>query len=82
MKWDRRARKASPGQRLARTDPSGARRRRATQEIDYGRRGHERPVGWGSIFGAFVPATGETLTEPYAGHTTANWVDFLERVEA
>ena len=46
------------------------------QEIDYGRRGK------GYIFGAFRPATGEALTAPYAGRTTANWVDFLEQVEA
>jgi transposase len=49
---------------------------RARQEIDYGRRGK------GYIFGAFRPATGEALTVPYAGRTTANWVDFLGRVEA
>jgi DDE superfamily endonuclease len=54
----------------------GARRPRARQEIDYGRRGA------GYVFGAFVPATGEALTHPYAGRTTANWVDFLGRVEA
>jgi transposase len=49
---------------------------RARQEIDYGRRGK------GYIFGAFRPATGEALTAPYPGRTTANWVDFLGRVEA
>jgi transposase len=49
---------------------------RAVQEIDYGRRGK------GYIFGAFKPADGEALTAPYAGRTTANYVDFLERVEA
>ncbi len=63
--------KSFPGRRVVRTDPRGARRIRATQEIDYGRR------GYGYFFGAFVPATGETLTQPYAGRTTANWVDFL-----
>lgn len=68
--------KSFPGRRLVRSDPAGERRARATQEIDYGRR------GWGYVFGAFVPATGEALTAPYAGRTTANWVDFLERVEA
>jgi len=67
--------KSVPGQRLVRRDPSGARRSRATQEIDSGRRGH------GYVFGAFVPATGESLTHPYPGRTTANWVDFLDRVE-
>jgi len=49
---------------------------RAVQEIDYGRRGK------GYIFGAFRPATGEALTHDYAGRTSANWVDFLERAEA
>jgi transposase len=68
--------KSCPGRRLVTSDPSGEQRTRATQEIDYGRRGS------GYIFGAFVPATGETLTQPYAGRTTANWVDFLERVAA
>jgi transposase len=68
--------KSFAGRRLVTSDPSGAQRPRATQEIDYGRRGS------GYIFGAFVPATGETLTQPYAGRTTANWVDFLERVAA
>jgi transposase len=50
--------------------------KRASQEIDYGRRGK------GYIFGAFKPADGEALTAPYSGRTTANYVDFLERVEA
>jgi transposase len=49
---------------------------RATQESDYGRRGK------GYVFGAFKPADGEALTAPYAGRTTANYVDFLARVEA
>ena len=49
---------------------------RATQEIDYGRRGK------GYVFGAFKPADGEALTAPYARRTTANYVDFLARVEA
>jgi transposase len=44
--------------------------------VDYGRRGK------GYIFGAFRPATGEAFTAPYAGRTTANWVDFLEQVDA
>ena len=43
---------------LLRADPTGARRVRAKQEIDYGRRGK------GYIFGAFEPATGEALTAP------------------
>lgn len=49
---------------------------RARQEVDYGRRGK------GYIFGAFKPADGEALTAPYAGRTTANYVDFLAQVEA
>jgi hypothetical protein len=49
---------------------------RATQEIDYGRRGK------GYVFGAFRPMTGAAFTQPYTGRTSAHWVDFLERVEA
>ena len=64
-----------PGQRLVRGDPAGARRARATQEIDRGRRGH------GDVFGAFVAATGAALTAPYPRRTTACWVDFLEHVD-
>lgn len=64
-----------PGQRVVRADPHGQRRPRARQEVDYGRR------GYGYIFGAFVPATGQPLTCPYSGRTTANWVAFLDQVE-
>jgi hypothetical protein len=67
--------KSFPGQRVVAQGTGGVRRGRATQEIDYGRR------GYGYVFGAFVPATGAALTHPYPGRTTANWVDFLERVE-
>src|SRR5438270_132559 len=49
---------------------------RAKQATDYGRRGK------GYVFGAFRPATGEAMTHSYPGRTTANWVDFLARVEA
>lgn len=49
---------------------------RATQEIDYGRRGK------GYVFGAFRPASGEALTDTYRRRTTVNWVDFLTQVEA
>ncbi len=49
---------------------------RAKQEVDYGRRGK------GYVFGAFRPATGEAFTAPYGGRTIANWVDFLETVDA
>ena len=48
---------------------------RATQEIDYGRR------GGGYLFGAFRPATGDALTVPYERRTAANFAAFLERVE-
>ncbi len=49
---------------------------RARQEIDYGRRGK------GYVFGALQPATGAAYTETYGGRTIANWVDFLEQVDA
>jgi transposase len=48
---------------------------RARQEIDYGRRGK------GYIFGAFCPATGAAVTQPYPGRGTAHWVAFLNEVE-
>jgi DDE superfamily endonuclease len=67
--------KSFPGPRLVAGDPDGRRRPRATQEIDYGRRGR------GYIFGAFVPATGTALTAPFGGRSTANFVAFLEQVE-
>jgi hypothetical protein len=67
--------KSFSGSAVIRPDPTGERRVRATQEIDYGRRGK------GYIFGAFQPATGAALTVPYAGRTIANWVDFLDEVE-
>ena len=65
--------KSFPGRRLVSvaTEPGA----RARQEVDYGRRGR------GYVFGAFRPATGEAFTAPYAGRTTANWVDFLEQVD-
>src|SRR3954467_14452637 len=62
-----------PGRRMDK--PAGPKAQRAKQEIDYGRRGK------GYVFGAFRPATGEAFTAPYAGRTTANWVDFLGAVE-
>ena len=62
-----------PGRRVVK--PAGPKAQRAKQEIDYGRRGK------GYVFGAFRPATGEAFTAPYAGRTTANWVDFLGAVE-
>jgi transposase len=71
--------KSFPGRQLVRAlpDPEGRRpAERARQEVDYGRRGK------GYIFGAFQPGSGEAFTLPYSGRTTANWVDFLERVES
>jgi len=67
--------KSFPGPRVVPVAESSGRRGRATQEIDYGRR------GYGYVFGAFVPATGAALTAPYPRRTTANWVAFLEPVE-
>jgi transposase len=64
---------ARPG---AGADAAAAPAARAKQEADYGRRGK------GYIFGAFRPAAGEALTRPYPSRSTANWVDFLEEVEA
>jgi transposase len=69
------AAKSPPGARVIRPDPTGERRVRAKQEIDYGRRGK------GYVFGAFRPATGEAFTAPYPGRTIANWVDFLAAVD-
>ena len=68
------ASKSYPGRRPVRPDASPA--ERATQEIDYGRRG---PAGY--VFGAFRPAAGAALTATYERRTTANWVDFLSVVE-
>jgi hypothetical protein len=64
-----------PGPRVVRPDPSGQRRPRARQQIDYGHR------GGGYVFGAFVPVTGAVLTAPYTARSAANWVDFLQQVE-
>ena len=69
--------KSFPGQQLVHgtaTDEHPA--ERATQEVDYGRRGN------GYIFGAFRPHTGEAFTRPYPSRSTANWVDFLDHVDA
>lgn len=65
--------KTFPGQRLLRSQAEPA--ERARQEIDYGRPGR------GYNFGAFQPADGAALTHAYDRRTTANWVDFLDRVE-
>ncbi len=71
------AAKSYPGQQLVAAAPMDEQPvQRARQEIDYGRRGK------GYVFGALQPASGETTTELYSGRTIANWVDFLERVDA
>ena len=69
------AAKSHPGFEVVRPDPTGERRMRAIQEIDYGRRGK------GYVFGAFRPATGEALTMPFPGRTIASWVAFLDAVD-
>jgi DDE superfamily endonuclease len=69
------AAKSYPGQRLVK--PAGPGAERARQEIDYGRRGTA-----GYVFGALRPASGAALTPTYERRTTANWVDFLGRVDA
>lgn len=74
------AAKSWPGQRWVITtpaaEPTPRPAGRAHQEIDYGRR--EK----GYIFGAFQPTTGAAFTAPYSGRTIANWVAFLEQVDA
>jgi DDE superfamily endonuclease len=68
--------KSFPGARVIRPDLRRERRVRATQEIDYGRRGS------GYVYGAFLPATGAAMTVPYPARNSADFVDFLGRVEA
>jgi DDE superfamily endonuclease len=68
--------KSYPGQVLVQTEPASGQVARAKQEIDYGRRGK------GYVFGAFVPADGQALTQAYDRRTIVNYVDFLERVDA
>jgi transposase len=65
---------AAPG-----AEPDGAPRPagRARREVETGRRQRG-----GYVFGAFRPATGEALTHAYEKRNGANWVDFLEQVEA
>lgn len=73
------AAKSFPGREPVRPRPdlaTGRPAERARQAVDYGRRGK------GYVFGAFTPADGAALTAPYDGRTIANWVDFLETVEA
>jgi DDE superfamily endonuclease len=65
-----------PGRRLVPPATDAAPRPRATQELDYGRRGS------GYVFGASVPATGAVLTMPAPRRTTAAFLALLEQVEA
>ena len=69
------ASKSYPGRRLVKPDAPQA--ERARQEIDYGR----RDVA-GYVFGALQPATGAAFTATYERRITANWIDFLTRVES
>jgi hypothetical protein len=67
--------KSYPGKVLVQTEPKSGQVQRAKQEIDYGRRGK------GYVFGAFMPADGQALSQAYDRRTTSNYLDFLERVE-
>jgi hypothetical protein len=49
---------------------------RGKREVDYGRR------GYGFVFGAFNPHTGECFTATYNHRTIPDWIDFLVKVEA
>ena len=75
--------KTFPGQEPVRAapgvEPDGSPRPagRAKREVETGRRQRG-----GYVFGAFRPATGEALTRGYEKRNGANWVDFLEQVEA
>jgi hypothetical protein len=75
--------KSTPGQRLVRAapgvGPDGTPRPagRARQPIATGQRGRG-----GYVFGAFRPATGEALTRCYEHRRGADFIDFLEHVEA
>jgi len=70
------AAKSYPGRELRRDAQPGEPAPRAKQAIDYGRRGK------GYVFGALQAATGAACTQCYDGRTIANWVAFLEQVEA
>ena len=61
--------KSSPGQEAI--DVTKRPAERATQEIDYGRRGK------GYIFGALWETRGDCWTQGYPGRTIVNCIDFL-----
>lgn len=69
------AARSYPGRRLIPEPEEGQGRERARQEADYGRRGK------GYIFGALIPASGKAFTEGYERRTSANFVDFLGKVD-
>jgi transposase len=75
--------KSFPGQQPVQVEPGaepdGTRRPagRARRQLETG----QRQRG-GYVFGAFRPATGEAFTRCYRKRNGANWVDFLERLEA
>lgn len=69
---------AHPGQELIRPHPTdGSPAQRAKQELEY----QPRTTG-GYVFGALQPVTGEVFTQTYERRNIANFVDFLEKVEA
>ena len=70
--------RSHPGQELVRPHAGAGRSaQRARQELDYGRRPNE-----GYVFGALLHATGEAITDTYTSRSIANFVDFLDQVEA
>ncbi len=70
--------RSHPGQELVRSRAGeGSPAQRARQELDYGRRPNE-----GYVFGALLHATGEAVTDTYTSRSIANFVDFLDQVEA
>jgi transposase len=75
--------KTFPGQELVHAapavEPDGTLRPagRARRPLETGRRQRG-----GYVFGAFRPATGEAFTHCYEKRNGANWVDFLDRVDA
>ncbi|WP_435011951.1 transposase (plasmid) [Tundrisphaera lichenicola] len=72
--------KTFPGQEPIRADPGIGPDGTARPPGGPGRR--SRPAPGGYVFGAFRPATGEAFTACYEHRRSADWVDFLEQVEA
>lgn len=65
-----------PGRKLVRGCEGGL-AGRAKWELALDR--DRKPGGY--VFGAFIPATGEALTETYESRSIVTFVDFLEKVE-